>query len=255
MNKKRFYIANWKMNLTYEETITFATHSYDALISLANPTTTIVLCPSYPALYPLAQIFKATGIYLGAQGCSNHQDGAFTGQVSAADLSSVGCTYCIIGHSEQRQFLGETHQTVAQKTILLLDAGISPIICIGETAEQNQQGQTIVTLEHQLTPLMQRIHERETLAHTLPLLVAYEPVWAIGSGSLPTVKHLQTVYAWLKQFLTLHTPSLPWHMLYGGSISSATAQEFASITELDGFLIGGASLDFQEFEKIVKYGK
>jgi triosephosphate isomerase len=253
MNKKRFYIANWKMQWTFDETITFVTQNYDSLIQLTNnKALQVILCPSYPALYPLAEMFKTTNVMLGAQDCSNHAIGAFTGQISAVHLKSVGCTYCLVGHSERRCYNHETNATIAQKCLHLIAANITPILCVGETKEQQQAGETLAILEAQLLDVF-NVLKQNPLSQVTHVLVAYEPVWAIGTSITPSKEHLETVFAWLTQ-ATQHTiHSLAWHFLYGGGVNAHISREIITLPSVEGFLMGSASLDFQEFEKIVKY--
>jgi triosephosphate isomerase len=253
MNKNFLFIANWKMYTTFNESIAFITKNHEAFLRLSQqPNTTIVLCPSATAYYPFASIFKESSIEIGAQDCSDHHRGAFTGQISAEDLQSVGCSYCIIGHSERRRLNNESNVAIAQKLTHLLDTDIIPIICIGETEEQNKQNKTLTTLEQQLTECLEVIQQRTAKLTSHPIVIAYEPVWAIGSGVIPNTEHLETVFAWLSQHLLKQNIHAQWALTYGGSVTSASAHQLKKIKHLDGFLIGGASLDFQEFEKIVK---
>lgn len=244
MNKKYYYIANWKMYWDFDQTINFVTKHHDEFINLAQDRQTkIVLCPSIPTLYTLSQQFSQTNIALGGQDCSGLEPGAHTGQVSVEQLQSVGAEYCIIGHSEQRQYGNESNETVAVKYHRLISVGITPIICIGETLEQHKQGATLSILEAQLE-LIQFTHK--------PLFIAYEPVWAIGTGLIPTTQHLETVFSWLANFTTKKISSTSCSLLYGGSTSSKNIQELKTVDWIDGFLIGGASLNFDEFAKIIK---
>jgi triosephosphate isomerase (TIM) len=256
MNKNFFYIANWKMQWTFNETIMFATQNYDGFVQLAqNHAYHIVLCPSYPALYPLVEMFKSTMIEFGAQDCSDHTQGAFTGQVSALHIKSVGCSYCIIGHSERRQHNGETSTAIAKKALQLISAGITPILCIGETDEQKRTNQTLSVLNEQLEPVFRLLKDQKERFNQPSFLIAYEPVWAIGTNAAPSRHHLETIFAWITQITQHYTMHVDWHLVYGGSVTMHTLQEILSVPALEGLLIGGASLDFQEFEKIVKYDK
>lgn len=244
------------MQWTLDETLNFTTQNYDALVDCAqNDSTTIILCPSSPALYPLSAIFKTTNVSIGAQNCSAHSQGAFTGQVSAAHLKSVGCSYCIIGHSECRHYLSESNETIAQKCDALIQTGITPILCVGETEEQQKKGTTLSILEEQLNPVLNFLNEQKARTENTHILLAYEPVWAIGSDRIPNLQHLETVYALLATITQQKTQFISWHFLYGGSVSARTITSFTPLTCLEGFLVGGASRDFQEFEKIVKYEK
>lgn len=243
------------MYWTFDETTSFITTHYDHLLQLARRSNTnIILCPSHPALYPLSVIFKESPLSVGAQDCSEHHQGAFTGQVSANYLKTTGCSYCIIGHSERRNLLHESNQAIASKCLQLLQADITPILCIGETKEQADRGQTLSVLQEQLDPILARLHTDAPPRDNNLIIVAYEPVWAIGSGNIPSLEHLSTVYAWIAK-TTATFSAFTWKHIYGGSVTSSSIQIFKQITSIHGFLIGHASLDFQEFEKIVKYHK
>ncbi len=241
------------MYWTFDEAITFATKNYDNLIALCQgQSDQLVLCPTFPAIYPLAQMFKDTNIAVAAQDCSEHHKGAFTGQVSANHLKSAGCDFCIIGHSERRLLLSESSQLVANKCLQLIEAGIVPIICIGETLEQNRQGVTLQALEEQIIPIATVLKTKQPMLDNVVILFAYEPVWAIGSGQTPMAEHIETVYAWLSTYLIRLVPSLRYRFIYGGSITSNTVGLLKPLPFVGGLLIGAASLDFQELEKIVK---
>ena len=252
MNKDFFYIANWKMYWGFDETIAFATDHYDELVKLASaPSANIILCPSSPALYPLAQMFQETPIALGAQDCSGYRNGSFTGQISAQQLHEAGSTFCIIGHSERRQYNAETNLEVAKKLEQLITEKITPIVCIGETEEQFKQGQSLTLLDQQIAPIRELL-AKNPHALTTPLLIAYEPTWSIGSNTLAPQDHLETVFAWLSKTATKEIPTINKKLIYGGSVTAQNTDQLKKISLIDGFLIGRASLDFQEFKKIVK---
>ncbi|MFA5075032.1 MAG: triose-phosphate isomerase family protein [Candidatus Babeliales bacterium] len=252
MRKQYFFVANWKMNFNIDQEFNFATHNYDNLIKLSeNINNTIILCPSFLSLNSLNKIFKETKINIGAQDCSNHTKGPYTGQISAENLSFAGCTYCIIGHSERREFNKETNNEIAQKFTQLINHKISPIICIGEILQEYKKNKTIDILKSQLEKIF-NIIKIELISQNFPILIAYEPIWAIGSGDTACVDHLETIFAWLKIQTESFEKKINWKLLYGGSISSDSIKSLKNISILDGFLIGKASLDFQEFEKIVK---
>lgn len=253
MNTKFLIVANWKMNLPHDESIAFVTNHYSQLSSLAeNSTSTLVLCPSFTALYPIGTILKETSIKLGAQDCSNHLRGAFTGQISAQSLKSLGCSYCIVGHSDRRRFNGETSTVITQKAAHLVAHGIMPIICIGENKEEHERGETIDALEAQLTPILDWCNQQNGMPLQLPLYLAYEPLWAIGSGAPSNAHHLEVVFSWLHTMIQKCNQWAMWRFLYGGSISGVSAQEVRKIHALHGLLVGQASLDFQELKKIVE---
>jgi len=252
MEKKLIFAANWKMYLNVEQAVTLGTQSYDQFFTLAQETKhQIVLCPSFTALPTLQKIYKNTRVAFGAQDCSEHSNGAFTGQVSATDLKILGCSYCIVGHSERRAYCAETDAQVASKAQRLIDLGISPIICIGENAEQYKQNKALEILGNQLHEVFSMIKLNSHMLHDLPICIAYEPIWAIGTGHAATATHLETVFAWLEKETQQNIPSVNCKLLYGGSVKAGNVSDLLPITHLDGFLIGGASLDIQEFEKIV----
>jgi triosephosphate isomerase len=251
MKKEMFFIANWKMYLCVNDALQFATENYDELVILANiPDKKIVLCPSFTALYTLANIFKETMIQFGAQDCSEHNKGAFTGQICAKDLKAIGCHFCIIGHSELRHYKHETHEAIAKKLQHLIDQNISPIICIGENKSEYDQGLVFQVLSEQLNEVFSVIKNKKNKSDKLPICIAYEPVWSIGTGNIPDKTHLENIFAWLA-IQCLKIGEANWKFLYGGSVNQETIYHFENITHLDGYLIGSASLDFQEFKKIV----
>ena len=256
MKKQFLFIANWKMNLNVDEQIDYASSNYDNFSKLTDKEGySIVICPSLVSLYPLTKIFKNTKIYVGAQDCSNHNKGAFTGQVSAESLNCIECKYCIIGHSERRKENHETNIEIAEKFTQLINYSISPVLCIGETLNDHENGKTIDVLKKQLDEIENMLKINPTIPKYLPICIAYEPVWAIGTGKIPELDHLETIFAWLFKQTQELSPSIKWKLLYGGSIKSENIVQLKKIQNLDGFLIGGASLDFQEFEKIVKLEK
>jgi triosephosphate isomerase len=248
------FVANWKMALDFDESIAFATKHYDDLCLLAQACSrTIVLCPSFVALYPLNTIFKDSSIALGGQDCSHCSKGPFTGQISATCLKSLGCSYCIAGHSERRMHNGETDEIIAQKCIQLIQQEISPVLCIGETAEEYQQGKTLSVLEKQVSSFLEALHNQNLSSYILPICIAYEPVWSIGTGDVPGKEHLEIVFHWIHSYILKAIPMLSWRILYGGSVKSDNVKFLKQIQHLQGFLVGGSSLDFQEFKKIVEY--
>ncbi|MFC1870737.1 triose-phosphate isomerase [Candidatus Dependentiae bacterium] len=248
--QQTLFIANWKMQKTLTQSIEFCSTNLTSLKKLSVDTATeLVICPSFPSLYSLNEILADTPVHLGAQNCSPHESGAYTGQVSAESLKEAGCNYCIVGHSEQRMYNGVTDQDVAQAANNLCKNGIVPIICIGETKEQFEKNSALAVLEKQLDPVLSLLKNTKQ-----PIIIAYEPVWAIGTGIIPETTYLKKIFEHLNAlFEKIH--SGPWRIIYGGSVSEQTIPSFKDISAVTGFLIGGASLDFQKFEKIVSLGK
>lgn len=230
----KIFVANWKMQLSLFEQIDYIKKNHEEMLTWKHK---IIISPSFPALTAIGHIIHKTDIALAAQSCSTHNVGPYTGQVSAISLLQTGCSYVLVGHSEERA-LGLTDDMVAQKTLRVMEAGMIPIVCIGETAEQKKHGSTRQVLEHQLQPVQEVIEKA-------PFYIAYEPIWAIGSGVTPTNTELEEILAWLK-----HTnPNAG--LLYGGSVTPETVHDLAKLPFLHGFLVGGASTDFQQFKKIV----
>ena len=254
MKKKLLFVANWKMYFNFDQDLLFATEHYDQFIHLAeNSNHEIILCPSFLALATLGKIFNSTKIKIGAQDCSDHHKGAFTGQISALSLKKAGCSYSIIGHSERRINNGETDQAVAQKCLQIIEQDMIPIVCIGENADDYAQGRAFTVLEKQIEKICAIIKNDSYKLKNSSLCIAYEPLWAIGTGTIPSPVHLETVFAWLSTQLSKASLSVEWKLLYGGSVNASSITLLKNFAHLDGFLVGGASLDFQEFEKIVHY--
>lgn len=244
--KKNLFVANWKMNKSYSASLNFCTTHKQALNELSKHAD-IVLCPSFVAIASMVSLLQNTTIHIGAQTCSTHQKGAYTGQVDTQSLKEAGCSYCIVGHSEQRRVNHLTNEDVAHQLQRLFDATIIPIICIGETKEEFQQHQAHGILDHQLNPILQVIKE-----YKQPFIIAYEPIWSIGTGIIPDQAYLQDIFRWITQKLSRDLVS-QWRLIYGGSVNPDSIEMLKGITTIDGFLIGDASLDFQKFEKIVSW--
>jgi triosephosphate isomerase len=242
------FIANLKMMLTADQVVAhFQKHrvEYERLAQQA----TIVICPTITALRELRSMFNPP-LHLGAQTCSAYTLGAYTGEISAQDLAECNTTYCLVGHSERRTLCGETDEHVAVKCLQLHNHKITAVICIGETAAQRTTGQTETVLASQLKPVLEAYNAAQGQKTAL---IAYEPVWAIGTGNVPTAIELAATFEFLHSFISSAAPQLSFKLLYGGSVASKNAQMFDQVAHLSGFLIGKASLDFQEFKKIVDY--
>lgn len=236
MTKKTF-VANLKMQLPFHSAIDFVKTNITALDTLSHlPEKEIILCPSFTELYPITLLTSDTRIQIGAQNVSAFAQGAYTGQISAISLAEIGCTYCIIGHSEARTYLHETNEDIAQKAAQLFAQGITPIICVDETIFESQ---CIELFEL----LIQTDPEQE-------YIIAYEPINAIGTGNVPSIEHLSKVFAKLNTLCKTH--SNPFRLLYGGSVHPENAAQLLTIEHIDGLLIGGASLKIESFEAIVR---
>lgn len=208
---------------------------------------TIVLCPSFVALQRLEEYASNTEILIGAQNCSQFQSGPYTGEVSAVSLQQIGVNFCIVGHSERRRNFGETNQIIAQKVERTIENLIIPIICIGETKQQHEKKETFNVLEAQLIDVLEVLSKHPES----PFVIAYEPVWAIGSGAVPNINDLTKTFDWLQGHIKRNHPQAQVQFLYGGSVTEENSEKIIQIEHVDGFLIGGASLDFQKFQNIV----
>jgi triosephosphate isomerase (TIM) len=247
VNQKTYFIANWKMNCAPRAACELAQVYCDQSSALHTERSTIIICPSFDALAVSAHIVAESPIQVGAQTVSPFAFGAHTGQIAAQSLSEIGCKYAIIGHSERRSECHETNQQIAQQLEQLIAHNIRPIICIGETEQEHAAGKSKEVLERQLMPLIPILQAHP---NTHPI-IAYEPVFAIGTGTIPEPAHLKDIFGWLKKHLLASLTNQPITLLYGGSVSDATIGDLKGIAEIQGFLIGSASLEFQKFQKIV----
>lgn len=258
MVMKKLIVANWKMYLSFDESISFVTTHFDDLVYLAQShidDTELIISPSFTALYPLAKIFKDTNVSIGAQDCASHYSGAFTGQISATSLKEISCLYCIIGHSERRKYQHETDEEISDKFQALIDVEISPIVCIGETFDERETGRVFEVLERQLTPIFALALLKYNKIKNNPICIAYEPIWAIGTGRAVSCEQLSQVLEWLNAFIAKRVCGVNWRILYGGSVVAENIATFSKLAHLDGFLIGNASTDFQSLKKIVDCAK
>ncbi len=244
MNKKKLIAGNWKMNGSIE--------SNDALVravvaGLAGADCMAAVCAPAPYLAQVQMLRHGSTLELGAQDASVHAQGAYTGEVSAAMLKEFGVRYVIVGHSERRQYHGETDALVADKAKAALAQGITPIVCVGETLAERDAGRTEEVVKRQLAAV---IHAN---GHCISeIVVAYEPVWAIGTGRTATPEMAQQVHAVLRAQLraaTAHSDRV--HILYGGSMNAANAAALLAQADVDGGLIGGASLKAADFLQII----
>ena len=244
--RRALVAANWKMNGRSAGAGALATRIQDGLAS--DIRSEVVLCPPFVHLQVVARCLAGGRASLGAQDLCEQFDGAFTGDVSAEMLVDTGCSFVIVGHSERRTLRAESDDLVARKYRRARDAGLIPILCLGESLEERESGRTTDVVEGQLTALVEHCGA-EALAGGV---VAYEPVWAIGTGRTATPEEAQEVHAFIRSQLESHSSALSRgvRILYGGSVKAANAAELFSMPDVDGGLIGGASLDADEFIKI-----
>jgi triosephosphate isomerase len=242
--KKKLIAGNWKMNgtLAANETLVRA-----LVAGGAGQGCLVAVCVPAPYLAQVQALTAGTGVDLGAQDVSQHEAGAYTGEASATMLRDFGVRYCLVGHSERRQYHGESDAVVATKAQRALAAGITPVVCVGETLAEREAGLTEEVVKRQLAAV---IH---TNGHCISeIVVAYEPVWAIGTGKTASTEQAQQVHAVLRTQLRAATPHADkMHILYGGSMNAANAAQLLSQADIDGGLVGGAALKPADFLAII----
>ena len=242
---KKLFVANHKMQLSFHQEIDFVTTNLERISTLAcHPEVEFVLCPTFTELYAIILSASDTRLHIGAQNVSSFASGAHTGQVSATSLAEIGCTFCIIGHSDTRTY--ETNEDIAKKCEQLFSQSIIPIICIGEPQEVYAKEQTLAFLEQQLKPVFQTI---EQAAAEQEYVIAYEPIWAIGSGNIPTSEYLSRIFSHLHTLCASFPQS--FRLLYGGSVNPENVAEILKISHINGALIGNASLHIDLLEAII----
>lgn len=238
------------MYKTFRETIAWWEQYSTPLAELAQKAE-IVLCPTFPALGCAEPYFRSSEVKLGAQTCSWTTEGDLTGEVSVASLKELGCSYCIVGHSERRSSCGESNERIAYKVFYLLCEQITPILCIGEAEKWLSKERREEILSAQLSVLGSL-----AVLEYRSVCIAYEPVWAIGTGDVPSIERIQEVVAFIsgvcREFERNLEVHIPFHILYGGSVNSKNASSLWKVKGLDGFLVGSASVDFKSFQKIVQ---
>lgn len=244
-----FIAGNWKMFKTTKEAVEFA-DEFKKLYKNTDVRTAI--CAPYTQLAVLVEAFKGTGIGVGAQNMHFADEGAFTGEISAAMLTEIGVDYCIIGHSERRQYFGETDETVNKKLHKCFTTDIIPILCVGEVLEERDAGEALNVVERQITKALEGL----TAENVSKLVVAYEPVWAIGTGRTATPEqanemcgHIRTTIEGLYDDATADKVIIQ----YGGSVKPANATDIMNMDEIDGALVGGASLKPADFMQIIDF--
>src|ERR1700688_3939191 len=247
--RRRVIAGNWKMYKTQADTRAF----FSAFLPLVAGVTRcdIVIAPPFTAIAAAVEAARSSEVAVGAQNVFWEKEGAFTGEIAPPMLVEAGCRYVIVGHSERRQFFGETEQTVAKKTKAAVAAGLIPIVCVGELLEHREGGRTEEICETQFTGGPGALTPEEFSR----ILIAYEPVWAIGTGKTATPEIAAAVHRFVRQcaaemFNAGHAAAL--RILYGGSVKPDNIQGLMAQVELDGVLVGGASLDPKSFASIVK---
>lgn len=249
--RQQIAAANWKMNLTYQQGEQLLDGILKENIQLADHQAAVFAVP-FPYLMMAAQKLSGRNNYsASAQNCSDQKSGAYTGEVAAEQLKSVNIRYCVLGHSERREYFSERNQSLAQKVALCLQNGITPIFCCGETLSIREVGAQEGFVETQLMESLFHFSEAEIRQ----IVIAYEPIWAIGTGKTATVEQAQEMHAHIRSlFAKKYNKSVANHVpiLYGGSVKAANAKELFHSPDVDGGLVGGASLNATEFISIIR---
>jgi triosephosphate isomerase len=248
--RRPIIVGNWKMHKTTAEAVDLVKALRSAVADVAE--VDIGVAPAFTALGTVAEALRGSAIFVAAQNMHWEAQGAYTGEVSAAMLTDVGCRRVIIGHSERRQYFGETDATVNQKLTAALNAQLDPIVCVGETLDQRDRNMTFSVLEQQI-----RRGLAEITAENMPrVVIAYEPIWAIGTGTTATPDQAQEVHAFLRHLVgTLYGKTLAdqVRIQYGGSVNAGNVQALMQQPDVDGALVGGASLEAASFAQIVSF--
>ena len=241
--------GNWKMNGSLDSTRALL----DAVCAKARTvaeTVEVALLPPFVYLPETAAHLADSPVRWGAQNVSEHQSGAYTGEVSAAMLADFGCHYVLVGHSERRALYGETDELVAAKFAAAQTQNLQPILCVGETLDERDQDQTLAVVDRQLNAVLQH----SGVASLQQAVIAYEPVWAIGTGRTATPEQAQEVHAYIRSIIAQHDATIASsvRILYGGSVKGSNAGTLLAMTDIDGGLVGGASLDASDFSAIIQ---
>lgn len=246
--RKKIVAGNWKMNTTLQEGVALAKEVNDALKAV-SPKCDVVICVPFTHLASVKNVIDAN-LGLGAENCADHKSGAYTGEVSAAMVASTGANYVILGHSERRQYYGETSETLKEKVALAFENNLTPIFCIGEVLEERENGTYFDVVKSQIEDALFHLSAEDFGK----IILAYEPVWAIGTGKTATDDQAEEMHAFIRKTITGkygETVADNTSILYGGSCKPSNAQALFAKPNVDGGLIGGAALQAESFMGIV----
>jgi len=249
--RKKIVAGNWKMNCNREEAFSLVTEIKGMIADEILSDVTVILAPPFVHLASVTHLINGSGIHVAAQNCASEPAGAFTGEVSASMIKSVGAAYVIIGHSERRSYFNESNSILAKKTEMALSNNLVPVFCIGETLHQREANEHFSIIKEQLHEGVFHL-DAEKFSK---LIIAYEPVWAIGTGKTASPAQAQEMHLYIRNVVEDHyekkiASQLP--LLYGGSCNENNANELFSLADVDGGLIGGASLKSRSFVNIIK---
>jgi triosephosphate isomerase (TIM) len=241
-------VGNWKMHKAVAEAVADAQELSKQVHNFEH--VEVVIAPSFTALRSVSEVLRETSVGLAAQDLHWEKQGAYTGEVAPFQLLDAGCTAVLIGHSERRQYFHETHETVCRKTRAAIDEGLIPIVCVGETLKQRQTGRTASVLELQIQKGLVEVDRKEAAS----VVIAYEPVWAIGTGQVARPEEVAEAHRLIRKKLSVIFDREAWaiRILYGGSVTPENIEELVDVDELDGVLVGGASLHVDQFVTIIR---
>ena len=243
--------GNWKMNKTTAEAVALATEIGKGADA---PGVDVLVSPPFTALVPVAKALEGSRVFLAGQNMHSELSGAFTGEIAPPMLKDVGCSHVILGHSERRQYFGETDEGVAKKTKVALDNGLRPVSCVGETLDEREGGKTMDVVGRQVDAVLKAL----TADEAPKIVIAYEPVWAIGTGKVATPEQAQEVHAFIRtRVAAIHGQAIAdsLQILYGGSVKPDNVKGLMALPDVDGALVGGASLKADSFLKLVHFEK
>ena len=248
---KTLIAANWKMNKDVKEAVSFVRDFKNLIKNIKN--VEIVICPPFTLLNEIYKLIKVTNIDLGAQNMHFEERGAYTGEISPLMLKDAGCEYVILGHSERRQYFKETDDLINKKVKSALKNKLNPILCIGETLEQRESNETMKIIESQLKNCLNNVNEDEMKS----VVVAYEPVWAIGTGKNATPDQAEEVHKFIRSLLLkIYNKKMSDNIrvIYGGSVKPENIKDLMAMKNINGALVGGASLEPKSFAQICNFG-
>ena len=247
--RKTIVAGNWKMNASKDSVESLVT---DILSGASDVSTEVIVCAPFPYLSQVEALIEGSNLMLGAQNLNVNASGAFTGEVSAEMIKDFGANHVIVGHSERRSLYGETSEIVAEKTKAAINSGLTPILCLGESFDQRESGKTESVVSEQLNKVIKMVG----IEAFNNIIIAYEPVWAIGTGMTATPEQAQAVHKFIRDLLASSSQDIAdkTAILYGGSMNAGNAVELISCSDIDGGLIGGAALKAEDFLQICKAG-
>lgn len=252
--RKKIVAGNWKMNKDLTESMSLVSEVRSMVRDEVRHDAEIIVIPPFTSLGSANKLIEGSEIILGAQNCSTEDSGAYTGEVSVKMLNSVGVKYVLVGHSERRIYFGEANEMLAKKVTIALNNGLTPIYCCGETIEDREDKTFFQVVEKQITEGLFGLHEDQLQK----VVIAYEPVWAIGTGETASNEQAQEMHSYIRKLIEARfgdKVSQAIRILYGGSVNPKNAEELFACEDIDGGLIGGASLKSRDFVEVVKAAK